>query len=57
MESPTTITFCSVHLHNVAAKRCDATISLVQRLHAHMIRLNEFIEVTSTWPSTVQLLR
>ena len=31
-----TVTFCSVHLHNVVAKKRDAATSLLQRLYAHM---------------------
>ena len=31
-----TVTFCSVHLHNVVAKKRDAATSLFQRLYAHM---------------------
>ena len=33
-DSPT-VTFCSVHIHNIVAKKPDAAISLLQRLHAH----------------------
>ena len=39
-----TITLCTVHLHNVVAKKCDAATALLQRLHLHMQRLEvEFI--------------
>ena len=31
-----TVTFCSVHLHNVVAKKRDASTDLLRRLHAHM---------------------
>ena len=34
--APNTVTFCSVHLHNVVAKKRDAATSLLQRLYAHM---------------------
>ena len=34
--APKTVTFCSVDLHNVVAKKRDAAISHLQRLHAHM---------------------
>ena len=34
--APKTVTFCSVHLHNVVAKKRDAATSLLQRLYAHM---------------------
>ena len=33
---PKTVTFCTVHLHNVVAKKRDAATSLLQRLYAHM---------------------
>ena len=32
---PTTVSFCSVHPHNVVAKQRNAATSLLQRLHAH----------------------
>ena len=39
-----TITLCTVHLHNVVAKKRDAATALLQRLHLHMQRLEvEFI--------------
>ena len=39
-----TITLCTVHLHNVVAKKRDAATALFQRLHVHMQRLQvEFI--------------
>ena len=31
-----TVTFCSVHIHNVVAKKRDASIELLQRLHGYM---------------------
>ena len=34
--SPKTITLCTVHLHNVVAKKRDAATSLPQRFYAHM---------------------
>ena len=34
--APKTITVCSVHLHNVVAKKRGAATSLLQRLYAHM---------------------
>ena len=34
--APKTITLCTVHLHNVVAKKRDAATSLLQRLYAHM---------------------
>ena len=34
--APKTVTFCSVHLHNVVAKKRDAATSPLQRLYAHM---------------------
>ena len=34
--APKTVTFCSVHLHNVVANKRDAATSLLQRLYAHM---------------------
>ena len=34
--APKTVTFCTVHLHNVVAKKCDAATSLFQRLYAYM---------------------
>ena len=38
--APKTVTLCSVHLHNVIAKKCDAATSLLQRLYAHMKMLD-----------------
>ena len=38
--APKTVTFCSVHLHNVVAKKRDAATSLLQRLYAHMTLLD-----------------
>ena len=35
MGAPKTVTLCTVHLHNVVAKKRDAAISLLQRLYAH----------------------
>ena len=34
------ITYCSVNVHNVVAKKRDAATSHLQRLHAHMVRLD-----------------
>ena len=34
------VTFCSVHLHNVVVKKRDVPTPLLQRLHAHMVRLD-----------------
>ena len=34
--APKMVTLCSVHLHNVVAKKRDAATSLLQRLYAHM---------------------
>ena len=31
-----TVTFCPVHVHNVVAKKRDASTDLLRRLHAHM---------------------
>ena len=30
--------FCSAHVHNVVAKKRDASTSLLRRLHAHMVQ-------------------
>ena len=38
--APQTVTLCSVHLHNVVAKKRDAATSLLQRLYAHMKMLD-----------------
>ena len=38
--APPTHTFCSVHLHHVVAKKRDAATLHLQRLHAHMVRLD-----------------
>ena len=38
--APTKLTFGSVHLQNVVAKKRDAATALLQRLHAHMVRLD-----------------
>ena len=35
-----TVTFCSVHIHNVVAKKRDASIELLQRLHKYMKQHN-----------------
>ena len=35
-----TVTFCSVHIHNVVAKKRDASIELLQFLHAKMLEHN-----------------
>ena len=31
-----TVTLCSVHIHNVVAKKRDASTDLLQRLHGYM---------------------
>ena len=35
-----TVTFCSVHIHNVVAKKRDASTDLLQRLHGYMQEYN-----------------
>ena len=35
-----TVTFCSVHIHNVVAKKRDASAELLQRLHGYMKKHN-----------------
>ena len=35
-----TVTFCSVHIHNVVAKKRDASTDLPRRLHGHMEQCN-----------------
>ena len=35
-----TVTFCSVHIHNVVAKKRDASTDLLRRLHAPMVQHN-----------------
>ena len=35
-----TVTFCSVHIHYVVAKKRDASTELLQRLHGYMRELN-----------------
>ena len=35
-----TVTFCSVHIHNVVAKKRDASTELLQFLHAKMLEHN-----------------
>ena len=40
-----TVTFCSVHVHNVVAKKGDNSTALLRRLYAHMLQHNvDFIE-------------
>ena len=34
--APKTVTFCTVHLHNVVAKKRDTATSILQRLYVHM---------------------
>ena len=34
------VTFCSVHIHNVVAKKRDASTDLLQRLHGYMQQRN-----------------
>ena len=36
LSGTSTVTFCSVHLHNVVAKKRDASTDLLRRLHAHL---------------------
>ena len=44
-----TVTFCSVHIHNVVAKKRDASTELLQRLHGYMKQHNvDFMGATST---------
>ena len=33
-----TVTFCSVHIHNVVAKKRDASTNLLRRLHGYMLQ-------------------
>ena len=35
-----TVTFCSVHIHNVVAKKRDASIDLLRRIHGYMKQHN-----------------
>ena len=35
-----TVTFCSVHIHNVVAKKRDASTDLLRRLHRYMQQHN-----------------
>ena len=35
-----TVTCCSVHIHNLVAKKRDASTDLRRRLHAHMLHHN-----------------
>ena len=35
-----TVTFCSVHIHKVVAKKRDASTDLLRRLHGHMKQFN-----------------
>ena len=35
-----TVTFCSVHVHNVVAKKRDASTDLLRRVHGHMKQHN-----------------
>ena len=40
-----TVTFCSVHIHNVVAKKRDASTELLQRLYGYMREHNvDFID-------------
>ena len=42
---PSTVTFCSVHIHNVVAKKRDASTDLLRRQHAHMTQYDvDFVE-------------
>ena len=44
LSGTSTVTFCSVHIHNVVAKKRDASTDLLQRLHGYMKQHNvEFI--------------
>ena len=40
LSSSPTVTFCSVHIHNVVAKKRDASTELLQFLHAKMLEHN-----------------
>ena len=49
LSGTSTVTFCSVHIHNVVAKKRDASTDLLQRLHGYMKQHNvDFIGATST---------
>ena len=46
LSGSSTVTFCSVHFHNVVAKKRDASTYLLQRLHGYMKQHNvDFIVV------------
>ena len=40
LSGSSTVTFCSVHIHNVVAKKRDASTELLQRLHGYMREQN-----------------
>ena len=40
LSKTSTVTFCSVHIHNVVAKKRDASTDLLQRLHGYMKQHN-----------------
>ena len=40
LSGTSTVTFCSVHIHNVVAKERDASTELLQRLHGYMKQHN-----------------
>ena len=40
LSGTSTVTFCSVHIHNVVAKKRDASTELLQRLHGYMKQHN-----------------
>ena len=46
LSGTSTVTFCSVHIHNIVAKKCDASTDLLWRLHGYMKQHNvDFIGV------------
>ena len=49
-----TVTFCSVHIHNVVAKERDASTDLLQRLHGYMEEYNVDFRrrILSAWQLT-----
>ena len=40
LSGTSTVTFCSVHFHNVVAKKRDASTELLRRLHRYMQQHN-----------------
>ena len=47
LSSTPTVTFCPVHIHNVVAKKRDASTDFLRRLHGYMQQLTS-LAVTST---------